>query len=80
MTGRSTSPEGWKQVTLSDILPDDAIAEISQLVILRQTTARDFKPVLEKHREHLLARGVVVDYLAYLLEFTFNTPGQTDEA
>jgi hypothetical protein len=57
--------------TLGEILPDEAVGQISDLINAGKTTSADFKVVTRRYREHLLARGVDADYLAYALEYTF---------
>lgn len=57
-----------KTRSLKDLLPDETIAAIVALANAGQRSARDFKPVLEPHRAELEKKGVLVEYLAYVLE------------
>lgn len=57
-----------RKVSLGELLPTEAIEKIVALVNAGTKTAADFKAVLEPYRDALLAKEVVVEYLAYAIE------------
>lgn len=72
-------PAGWRSAPLEEILPAEAVEDVRRVL-------EDFKrgklgpsphaglvEVLEPHREYLLEREVLVEYLAYLLEHAVNS-------
>lgn len=60
-----------KIAKLGDLLPDDALEQLLALVKEGRYAKGDLTPVLEPHREALHAKGVLVEYLAYVLEYLF---------
>jgi hypothetical protein len=66
--------EQWTTKKLGEILPKEAVEEITKFVNNTKPegrTAKNFLEILSKYRDHLLAREVLPEYLAYVLEHTF---------
>ncbi len=68
---------GWQNVKLGEILPEDAAGPLADVINdmkegnhidAREARARLLE-VLEPHREYLREKGVLVEYLAYYLEY-----------
>ena len=55
---------------LSDLLPKEAIDQISALIQRGECDASAIKPITQRYAKELLAKGVDADYLAYAIEFT----------
>lgn len=70
-------PDGWKQMTLGEILPEEAVEPVTKAlndvkerrIPFGRTAAGHFKDVLEPYRLQLEEKGVLVDYLAFYLEW-----------
>jgi hypothetical protein len=67
-------PEGWRTIRLSDILPEDAIKKLVPALNAIQRSGERGKAaherimaVLAPHRQALLDKGVLPEYLAYVL-------------
>lgn len=56
-------------VRLHDLLPERALAEIQQLAERGECVARNLKPITNRYKAELLAKGVDADYLAYAIEY-----------
>lgn len=54
-------------VQLRELLPDDALAEITQLMREGRCVVENVKCVVGRYRCELLARGIDSDYLAYAI-------------
>lgn len=54
---------------ISDLLPPEAIDQIGVLIEQGRCTVTTLKPITNKYKEELLAKGVDADYLAYAIEF-----------
>ena len=69
----NTLPEGWTTKTLGEILPEAAVGPV-KLVVDGIKAGRvqyphpAFVAALDPYRDDLLAKGVLVEYLAYVLE------------
>ena len=68
-------PEGWKNVTIGDLIPEKCVEEIEKL--LNKYIAGELKSpdihtqlvdALKPHETELMEKGVVVAYLAYAIE------------
>lgn len=57
-------------VRLGDLLPRDAVEKIYELANAGRYRKDDLMPILEPLRAELLAKGVLAEYLAYVLEAT----------
>ena len=54
-------------VSLRELLPEDAIAEITLLMREGRCVAENLKRVTGRYRNELLARGIDSEYLAYAI-------------
>lgn len=54
-------------IKLEDLLPDDALAEITLLMREGRCVAENVKRVTLRYRRELLARGIDSEYLAYAI-------------
>lgn len=54
-------------VQLRDLLPDDALAEITLLMREGRCGAENVKQVTRRYHRELLAQGIDSDYLAYAI-------------
>jgi hypothetical protein len=61
-----------RTITIKEMIPAKAWPEIEALIKAGKVKAIDFKPVLDKYEAELLAKGVLVAYAAYALEFAVN--------
>jgi hypothetical protein len=52
---------------LLDLLPDDALAEITLLMREGRCVAENLKHVTGRYKNELLARGIDSEYLAYAI-------------
>lgn len=52
-------------VPLNELLPDDALAEITQLMREGRCVAENLKRITARYRCELLSKGIDCDYLAY---------------
>lgn len=60
-------------VALADLLPEPALTRIFALVAHGRRRKADFMTVLECYRGELRDKGVIADYLGYVLEAQFAT-------
>lgn len=63
-------PEGWKQTTLADILTPEQAARLNQILKGNQDpdeALRAMKQYFATIRAELESKGVVPEYLAYLI-------------
>lgn len=58
-----------KSLTLSDLLPAEGIAEVERLHRANRLTVQNVRPILAKYEKISGEKGVLVDYLAYYLEY-----------
>lgn len=70
-------PEGWKSVTLRDLVPAEAFHDLER--VINQAKRGKVKnvhqallAVLSPHRAQMEARGALPEYLAYYLENAIN--------
>ena len=68
-------PGGWKTAALGEILPEEAMEPVRRVledlknrIIVGPEAHKKLVEALEPHREHLLAKEILVEYLAYWLE------------
>lgn len=54
-------------VPLNELLPQDALAEITLLMREGRCVAENVKHVTERYKTELLARGIDSEYLAYAI-------------
>lgn len=57
---------------LGDLLPDVALVEIKELADRGECVARNLKPITNRYKDALLAKGVDADFLAYVIEHMLN--------
>ena len=63
-----------KNVVLSDILPDNALAEIEKKFNKGKLTRKALLSILEKHRVYMEARGALPEYIVYALAYQLKLP------
>jgi len=63
-------PYDWRSVKLEDILPQNAISEITEYLSRNDATIQGLYQILEKYRDELLRNGVYPKYLAYALWYS----------
>lgn len=70
-----TLPEGWREVNLGDVLPEEAMGPLKKALeevklgkVHPQEVHKKLVAALEPHRVYLMRKGVLVEYLAYWLE------------
>lgn len=68
---------GFRTVTLKDLLPEEGIAEVLAVYNRGEFTAANLKPVLAKYEAALVAKGVDPAYLAYALEYALVNAGRS---
>lgn len=64
-----------RTITIKEMIPAKAWPEIEALIKAGKVRALDFKPVLDKYEAELLAKGVLVAYAAYALEYAVGQTG-----
>ena len=54
-------------VPLTELLPEEALAEIALLMRQGRCVAENLKRVTDRYRDELLAKGIDSEYLAYAI-------------